>query len=1003
MVYTGVQQSDSGVYSCVARNEFGESYASAVLKVIDPNDSTAARRVSDKLPTEPTFTQSPGQPRAQLLSCNSIQLTWSAARLTPAAEQDYQIAGYTIEYFAAYNSRDSRAGKWQVAATDVQSTAFRLQELPQQSELVFIVRPQLNCRNTLRCQSVSGEPSTVSESIQTFDCGAVFKSRFDLRSVLNEHSEKIRAELLSVQTTLLRTRSYNTTAFKISWTIDDPHRLANVTGLLLFYRLHPYKPVMHPILDPAALPFLADTPVEDHVSHRILHGLPHHHNHHRRSEFKRSNSFVPHHHHHQPHSSANAHLNTNGYTPEIELQRAVRHHLPIRGSDSAKLNIQDYHVQLVNTTSDDSALIGGLKPFTMYQVFAIPFHRLGMYGPPSNLVFGHTAEALPDRAPARIQIRVYENPSNSFNGIASNAGHGLLPDHYPMTQESSSSESGRENQISSHQMHSLLTNSLSSPSAESRRLIVEIIWSDLPTEHWRGLQQAYRLDFQLISPALQRKFSDTGFVLHVSPNHLLRNGRLLPNNSIQLTNLTMGDSYLMRLSACTSAGCGVSTAPAPLKVLPGFSYTLLADLSIAKPTAKDGQPNVHSGTNESNDLLDSGRPGIGNNGNGLEVITVNNKHDTQHLLLGTNGLQPLLILLAICFSLFVIILMLALFFFMLKRKDAGRFKKAVGEYISVHLPDANKSCKVISAIEKAPPLSFNVINGAQSSWSAHHGSTHSSNSHSTQSSDCHTSNNQGQTAPVRRGLNTLPPLPATNQPTTDSSHYAEVEGHSMVTFGGYTCNNHFDTFNLGSVAKSNQNLPPNANNNNHHVAEPYATTTLMMLNSAFNRERELIQDGGSSDQSGRFTGQQILSQAGYASAYPQHSTMASHSGHSASGEGHASDSGSDVYGISRPTLNDHFRNTAATVNQFHSSVESVAITAGNVASSRPALSVFSSQSNLVANRGHQGPVPNKLSYSGTSNGYHSNPCSHSNEQVSGFFFSFAIQNNRSNPNLVHFD
>ena len=996
------------MYSCVASNETGESRASAELRVLDPNDSSARLLNELSLP-EISFTQLPGQPAVRQISCDTFQLSWSPAALSPISQADYEMTGYTIEYFTSSGRR------WHVAATNVQSTHHRLQQLAQQNEFVFLVRVQLGCRSSSsRCQPSLSEPSRVSQSVRSGDCSRPNQiiSPSDSLQTNGEHLEKIRAELPLVQTVLLRARPHNITALQVAWRVQQA-QLANIRGLLLFYRPYPH----------IRLPMSADG--ED--SHRLQ--SHHHHRHPEAAAYTNPidpmaslfplsvDSFTdqhsqahlpnvdhmppsPHHHHsHHSHHPPNHRLDRQMVSHDAMIdektqhQRLVRHPLlshriPVMidsASKMAGISFLDYRVQLINMTTaaataegeqSDSALITGLKPFTGYQVFAIAFHRLGMFAWPSNLVVGHTAEALPNRAPTRIQIRVLE--SAAIPGLATMPMNGLNLNAMQSMASGQSETASLETtnyQLPSHQLHSLLTNNLV-PEHFSRRLTVELTWSHLPTDHWRGMQRGYRLDFQLVSSIVRRSsigndpvVSGAGFVLHVPTHHLMRNGHLLPNNTIQLTNLTTGDSYLLRISACTSAGCGVASVPVPLKVLPGFSYTLLADVNSGNVPASRGpsmvdhpSPGNNSPIAVGDDLSSNSADGPmanhaaggGNHHSGPEVISTSmTKNSDKHsqVLLDGGGLRPMLLLLVGCLLLFVFSLMLILSFVLMKRKNTTRLKKAVEGYMSVHLPDSGKvDCKLTT--EK--PHSFSQIM-RHGCGTGNTGWTSSSNQcggvggnggvvgggstsgHSTQSSEC----NSATVAGVGRRMTTaLPPLPTQTNATGESNgHYAEVEGHSMVTFGsngaaGYTTSgNPLD----GNNPPYGNAFTANLHSNSVHCAEPYATTTLMMLNSAFNQERELIQDGGSSDQSTRhFNGQQPLSQSGYASAVYQpsasilmnhHQQLQSQTGNGSADAGGNSDSGSDVYGISRPNLSDHFRNSSVgkPSSQFHSSVESVTI------------------------------------------------------------------------------
>lgn len=97
-----LQMSDSGLYTCIASSESGNTSWSATLTV---STTTTFHRT----PEISALPQSPSKPRIINATSNSVTLTWS-----PGNEGQSKIIGYNIEYF----SSNLNTG-WVVAATGV--------------------------------------------------------------------------------------------------------------------------------------------------------------------------------------------------------------------------------------------------------------------------------------------------------------------------------------------------------------------------------------------------------------------------------------------------------------------------------------------------------------------------------------------------------------------------------------------------------------------------------------------------------------------------------------------------------------------------------------------------------------------------------------------------------------------------------------------------------------------------------------------------------------------
>lgn len=102
-----LQSSDSGLYTCIASSESGNTSWSATLSV---SSSTSLHQTPDMS----ALPQNPSKPRIVNTTSNSVTLTWS-----PGHEGQSKIIGYNIEYF----SSNLNTG-WVVAATGITDDTY---------------------------------------------------------------------------------------------------------------------------------------------------------------------------------------------------------------------------------------------------------------------------------------------------------------------------------------------------------------------------------------------------------------------------------------------------------------------------------------------------------------------------------------------------------------------------------------------------------------------------------------------------------------------------------------------------------------------------------------------------------------------------------------------------------------------------------------------------------------------------------------------------------------
>ncbi|RWS31646.1 roundabout 1-like protein [Leptotrombidium deliense] len=141
----GVKMSDSGVYTCIARNENGESDWSATVTVKSPFDTKA---VFHKTPDPFDFPSSPSKPVAVNVTETSITLWWTRN------EKSRNIIGFTVEYYSS-----ELTSRWTVAGRRITSEKFTVLNLRPQTSYVFIVRAEN--------EKVLGYPSMPSDEIYT--------------------------------------------------------------------------------------------------------------------------------------------------------------------------------------------------------------------------------------------------------------------------------------------------------------------------------------------------------------------------------------------------------------------------------------------------------------------------------------------------------------------------------------------------------------------------------------------------------------------------------------------------------------------------------------------------------------------------------------------------------------------------------------------------------------------------------------------------------------------
>ncbi|XP_063960198.1 roundabout homolog 1-like [Lytechinus pictus] len=201
---TGVQIDDSGLYTCIATSNSGETSLSANLVVVD-TPGTSERTA----PSTNEFPGAPSQPLRVNVTRSSIQVQWTA----PAASRAPSVTGYQVEYF----SPEQTIG-WVVAGTGIQGQTYNLHHLVPSSSYLVIVRA-INSNGI-------GPPSPVSETIATTD---ETSNPGPSRECLVDKSS------ISVEITTIIALS--STAIKVSWEVHAPTNDDLIDGYQVRYLL----------------------------------------------------------------------------------------------------------------------------------------------------------------------------------------------------------------------------------------------------------------------------------------------------------------------------------------------------------------------------------------------------------------------------------------------------------------------------------------------------------------------------------------------------------------------------------------------------------------------------------------------------------------------------------------------------------------------------------------------------------------------------------------------
>ncbi|KAJ8974901.1 hypothetical protein NQ317_015290, partial [Molorchus minor] len=179
---------DSGLYTCSAVSESGESSWSASLNVVEGSSVPLHRS-----PDPSTFPKAPTIPQILNATESSISLSWNSD------EDDEELVGYTVEYW----SPDLQTG-WVVAAHRVQTPYMIVRELKPDSSYVFIVRAE-NAHGISPASPVSVNARTLANS----------------RSLPGSELDTARAVLSTKLMELRDARPQSSSSVKLIWSLAD--------------------------------------------------------------------------------------------------------------------------------------------------------------------------------------------------------------------------------------------------------------------------------------------------------------------------------------------------------------------------------------------------------------------------------------------------------------------------------------------------------------------------------------------------------------------------------------------------------------------------------------------------------------------------------------------------------------------------------------------------------------------------------------------------------------
>ncbi|XP_078593058.1 roundabout homolog 1-like isoform X18 [Branchiostoma floridae x Branchiostoma japonicum] len=207
-----VRIGDSGMYTCIASSESGETTWTASLNVHEPTDPSQI--FPPRL--QPESSDLPGPPNKPVISNitkSSLRLTWRPSAKSGASE----VRSYTVEYF----SHDLGTG-WVTVASDVRSTTYMVRNLRTATSYMFLIRAQNGQGLSL--------PSPVSDAIRT-------KGDSAIPTLSPEDQQLVEQKLRSVQIEMRQPVAISSTEIQVNWQVRNFKGLERyLQGFHIMYR-----------------------------------------------------------------------------------------------------------------------------------------------------------------------------------------------------------------------------------------------------------------------------------------------------------------------------------------------------------------------------------------------------------------------------------------------------------------------------------------------------------------------------------------------------------------------------------------------------------------------------------------------------------------------------------------------------------------------------------------------------------------------------------------------